>query len=108
MGNNTRNVKIATSIFYAAASVAVFIAVVTIFGEFYPPLKNWLKAVFSHHWIGKGVLSAALFVVLSVVFLLKTRSDNSLLRSAKTAFWFSIASSLAILIFYCYEVILAH
>lgn len=108
MGNTTRNVKIATSIFYAAAITAVFIAAITIFGELYAPLKDWLKTAFSHHWIGKGVLSAALFVVLSIIFLFKTRSDNSLLRSAKTAFWFSIASSLAILIFYCYEVLLAH
>lgn len=106
--NNTQNIKIITSAFLAAAITAVFVAAITIFGELYAPLKNWLKVVFSHHWIGKGVLSAALFTASFLVILLKKPGDKSLKNSLKTAFWLSIISPLAILIFYCYEVLLAH
>lgn len=108
MTTDIRKIKVVTSTFLAAAIVAIFVAVVTIFGELHAPLKDWLKTTFSHHWIGKGVLSAALFIVLFLAFLLKNPTDEHLNRSMKTAFWLSIVSSLAILIFYCYKVILAH
>lgn len=108
MNNNMKEIKIVTSAFLSAASVAVFVAAITIYGELHAPLKDWLKINFSHHWVGKGVLSAALFLVLFIGFLFKTPNEKFLNFSLKLAFWLAIISSAAILIFYLYEVSLAH
>ena len=64
--------KVVTSAFISAALVAVFVVGITIYGELYTPLKDWLKVNFSHHWVGKSVLSAILFLALFISFLFKT------------------------------------
>lgn len=51
---------------YAVVATAAVLAVVIIVAEELPHLKNWLKATFSHHWLGKGALAIALFVVVGV------------------------------------------
>jgi len=53
-----RDVKAAAE---ATAVVAVLVATLTIVGEIWHPLKDTLKLVFTHHWLGKGALSIALF-----------------------------------------------
>ncbi len=108
MNNSDKNIKIVSSALVSAALVSVFVAAITIFGELYAPLKGWLKVTFSHHWLGKSFLSAGLFVFLFIVLLFKKRDDGSLVRSMKAVFWLSATSSSTILIFYLYEVLLAH
>lgn len=108
MNNDMKKMRIVISALSSAAIVTVFVAAVTIYGELYAPLKDWLKTSFSHHWVGKGVLSAALFLVLFICFLFKTPNEKFLNFSLKLAFWLAIISSAAILIFYLYEVSLAH
>jgi len=46
-------------------SVIVFL---TIFGELNPVFKTWLTKTFSHHWIGKSIISVLVFLVLIPVF----------------------------------------
>lgn len=45
---------------------SLFVAVVTIVGEEFPPLKNWLKNTFTHHWLGKSALSIAIFIFVTL------------------------------------------
>jgi hypothetical protein len=52
---------------FGASAVAVLVVLLTIVGEEYAPVKNWLKATFSHHWLGKSYLAVLLFVATSVV-----------------------------------------
>ncbi len=92
--------------FALSASVTVlFIAVLTIWADLYAPLKDWLKTMFTHHWIGKSVLSAALFLILGgMIGLMVSKPDENKIA---TALWIlvgaSIVSTLAIWIFYLIE-----
>jgi hypothetical protein len=52
-------------IFLATLITIVFIAAITVSAELYPPLKNWLKETFYHHWVGKGILALAIFGAIS-------------------------------------------
>ena len=108
MNNDIQKIKIVTSAFLAAAIVTVFVVIITIFAELYMPLKDWLKINFSHHWIGKGVLSAVLFIALFIALMFKNPYDKSLTGSVKIAFWLAIVSAAAIFIFYFYEVLFVH
>ena len=94
-----KKMKIVTSAFISAALVAVFVVGITIYGELYTPLKDWLKVNFSHHWVGKSVLSAILFLALFISFLFKTPNEKFPNFSLKLAFWLAIISSAAILFF---------
>ncbi len=105
---NGKNIRIVSSALLSAALVSVFVAAITIGGELYAPLKDWLKGSFSHHWLGKSVLSAIVFVSFFIIFLFWKRDGEATAASMKTAFWAAVASPSAILIFYLYEVLLAH
>lgn len=92
--------------FALSASVTVlFIAVITIWADLYAPLKDSLKNMFTHHWIGKSVLSAALFLILGgVIGLMTSKVDENKIASA--LWWLvgcAIVSTLAIWIFYLIE-----
>ncbi|HLD60250.1 MAG TPA: hypothetical protein VI912_04595 [Candidatus Bilamarchaeaceae archaeon] len=54
------------SVFLATLLVIVFIATITIFAELYKPAKDWLANNFWHHWLGKGIISIGLFIVISL------------------------------------------
>ena len=64
--------------FAAAVSgicTVVFVTLVTLLADLAPALKDWLKAVFTHHWIGKGVLAAVLFGLIYFLVLKTARED---------------------------------
>ncbi|OGG57113.1 hypothetical protein A2680_04160 [Candidatus Kaiserbacteria bacterium RIFCSPHIGHO2_01_FULL_55_37] len=66
-----RSVAIATII------TALMLAVLIVAAEEVPALKDWLKATFYHHWLGKGALALGVFAVVSVA-LSKQRSATRL------------------------------
>lgn len=65
----------------AVVGVAVTVAVLTIGAELWSPLKDLLKAVFTHHWVGKSVLS---ILVFAGIFFLRFRvaTDSAQLQRA--------------------------
>lgn len=85
--------------FYLGAAVAGWLlAILVIAAELFAPLKDTLKAIFGHHWVGKAVIVAIAFIVFG--FLLARRESAS---SEKIA-WYSVLGSLAvILLFYVAE-----
>lgn len=56
----------------AAMATSLMLAALIIGAEEIPALKNWLKATFSHHWLGKGALALMAFAVLSALLRLKS------------------------------------
>lgn len=77
-----RSTLIATSL------TTVFITALTIVGELYKvvgadgkainPLKDLLKALHGHHWVGKGVWAVIFFALIIVVFyFLKRKFVNA-------------------------------
>lgn len=51
-------------------AVAVLVAVLTVGGELWTPLKDALRGIFTHHWLGKSILALAAFVL---IFLIRAR-----------------------------------
>lgn len=72
--------RITTSIHYAAAATAAALAVLIIAAEKYAPLKDWLKATFSHHWLGKGALAILFFIAVTIFVALLGPSKEKLAR----------------------------
>ena len=54
------------------------LAVLIVVAEEVPALKDWLKATFYHHWLGKGALAISLFIVTSLVLTLIKRDKPKL------------------------------
>jgi len=50
----------------ATIATGLMLALLIVAAEESPALKNWLKATFYHHWLGKGALALALFALVSV------------------------------------------
>ena len=63
--------KIINSFAISAVIAIVFITFAVIFGELYKPFKNWLAGVFNHHWIGKGVIAAAIFYIFGFLCIIR-------------------------------------
>jgi hypothetical protein len=47
-------------------TVSVLIAIGTIAGEEWAPLKNWLANTFTHHWLGKGAVMIVVFFAVTI------------------------------------------
>lgn len=62
----------------ATIATSLMLAVLIVVAEEVPVLKNWLKATFYHHWLGKGALAIGLFIVTSFVFGLAGKDKPSL------------------------------
>ena len=67
------------SVAIAAIVTGLMLALLIVAAEESPALKNWLKATFYHHWLGKGALGLGLFALLSVALSLQ-RSTAQLSR----------------------------
>lgn len=80
---------------YGTIAVSVLVALLTIIGEEWAPLKNWLKATFSHHWLGKSYLSCALFIVTTIVTYPFTK-NTGVSRAVWLAFYGALAATIAL------------
>lgn len=56
---------------------AVFITAITIIGELNPPIKNWLAETHGHHWVGKGIWTIILFVVVAFTEYLRLKITHT-------------------------------
>lgn len=56
------------SVAIATIATSVMLAALIVGAEEIPALKNWLKATFYHHWLGKGALSLIVFAAVSLAF----------------------------------------
>ena len=82
-----------SGIFYASSILTIII----ILAEFLSPLKSFLASIFSHHWIGKIVLTAVIFLIFG--FLYKDKKLFGALQE-KAAWYATLGSLIAIFIFY--------
>ncbi len=102
-----KKINFIKSIINSAIVTVVFIAVITIAADLFIPLKDWLKAAFTHHWIGKSILSLSIFIVLFFIFYFipskSTQTTEKLDKSLNNLYWSSIVSSLIIFVFFIWE-----
>jgi len=104
------------SIIIGAIMAIVFVVVITIAGELYKitgadgkmvsPIKDLLKSLHGHHWVGKGIWAVGLFSVTTVATYLvnyrnhEQRSLNPLITLLTMTLFVGVASLLG---FYVYE-----
>jgi len=89
----------------SAIFTIIFIMAITIIVELVPPIKDWLKSTFTHHWIGKGVLATGLFTLIAVLgsFYAKKEDWDEV---AQYLNWLTVTTILgggAILLFFIWE-----
>lgn len=84
------------SVAIAVMATSLMLAVLIIAAEETPALKNWLKATFYHHWLGKGALSLGLFALISIVLGFIKNEETPLSKIILLEAIFVILSVLAI------------
>lgn len=108
MKDNKKN-KIINSFIASAIVVIIFIPISVILGELHKPFKDWLKNIFYHHWIGKGVIAIVIFYLLGFLGYFKIKDNEDIIvKMLKVLFWITIVGTLAIISFYLYEYFIVH
>ena len=66
--------SILSAIIVSAILTFVIIVLLTVCGELDAGFKGWLTQTFSHHWIGKSIISVLVFLVsIPVFYVLKLK-----------------------------------
>lgn len=101
----TDRAKIVQASTAGAIVAVVFITVITVLADLQAPLKDWLKATFTHHWVGKGILAVVVFFVVSLILLTVRGSGDSekLRKGIAVLSWSAILGTLILLAFFLYE-----
>ena len=102
MDNKTKSLHAIT---VGAIIAVIFVMIITIAGELFSPLKSLLKEAHQHHWVGKGVWSIIIFVVVSGIFYFTGKHSGNTITSRllNVLSWILILSALALFVFFIYE-----
>lgn len=106
---DNKKIKFINSVIMGAIAAVIFIASITVVADLAPNVKNWLMNIFSHHWVGKSILSLAIFAAMSFVFYICPCVQSGIEKTKKLLsclFWVSICSAIAIFLFFVWEVFL--
>ncbi|MEK7147166.1 MAG: hypothetical protein AAB772_02830 [Patescibacteria group bacterium] len=104
MNSSFKN-KLINAFVISAIITLIFITAITVIADLKPPLKNWLKDNFNHHWIGKGVLSVILFTAITIIIALipKKTAGLKLTSALLYLFWTTVLGTFVIFGFFIYE-----
>jgi len=69
---------------------SLVLAILVIAAELFSSFKNFLKEVFTHHWVGKAVIITAVFIVFGFMF----RNRNNSYDDKRS--WYATLFSLAV------------
>ena len=90
------------AVILSAILTIIYITVITVAADLYPPLKEALKNASSHHWIGKSITAIVIFVIFKAIFVsLKPKIKTALLLNWLTIV--SVLATLVILAFFTWE-----
>ena len=105
--NDDKKLKLICSFTRSAIAAVVFVAAATILAELYPAFKDFLKNNFYHHWVGKSVITLAIFVVGGPLCYLIPHKPE--IKRLAVCLWVlaiaAILGTLAIFGFFAYEYI---
>lgn len=80
---------------------AWLLTIMVIASELFAPFKDLLKTLFTHHWVGKGVIITVAFILFG--FLLREKESIGSMSSEKAAWYSTLASLIVILLFFIIE-----
>lgn len=108
MKETTKQNLLFASVIGALFSI-VFVVAITIAGELFPGLKDWLKAFSGHHWVSKSILSMLVYggSFLFVFFSQKNISPAALRQGLLFLAAATILGSIIILGFYAWHYLAA-
>lgn len=89
----------------SSAIAVISVVLLTLSSELHPPLKNWLASNFSHHWIGKSVLSFLIFAVFMIIFQIFKLKNLSPTKSIWILIIVSNLSFVTLLAFFLLEAV---
>ncbi|MBI2658407.1 hypothetical protein HYX08_06980 [Candidatus Woesearchaeota archaeon] len=87
--------------YLGAAASAWLLAIMVITAELIAPFKNLLKALFTHHWIGKAVIVTTAFLVFGLLLRGKEQIGN--FPDGKISWYSMLGSLIAIFLFFAAE-----
>ncbi len=88
--------------YYLGATVSAWLlTLMVIVADLYTPFKDALKGIFGHHWIGKGVITFAIFILVGFIFSNTQKIGSTPVADA--AYKSAWAGFAVILLFYLYE-----
>ena len=101
-------VKLSRAVIASAIITVVVVVFLTVFADLHLAFKDLLKNTFTHHWVGKGVLAAAVFLltgVLANTFGYADREEN-LPAFLQILSWSAGLGTVIIFAFFLYEAFL--
>src|SRR3989344_7479438 len=104
-----KNAKHALASVVAGIVSIIFVTAITVTADLIPDLKDLLKDTFSHHWLGKSILTAFIFLLvyfLIYAFAKETDEPRPIAVYVKLLSFFSILGRLIIFFFFVYEAFL--
>lgn len=116
---NKLSLIISTNI--SAGIAIIFVTAITIAGELYKvvgvdgktinPIKEYLKALHGHHWVGKGVWAVAIFAILTALLyfiLWKQDEDEKVGSTFMFLTYMLILGTASLFGFFVYEFLIVH
>ena len=103
--NTEKRHKLVNAAAISALAAVVFTTVITITADLTPPLKDWLKNTFSHHWVGKSIIAGFIFIILAIVLYVipSLRPEEKTARRITALAWITLLATLTLFGFYLYE-----
>ncbi len=101
-----KNSKHSLSAIIAGIVSIIFVTAITVAADLVPSLKDWLRITFSHHWLGKSILTSGIFVLiyfLVYAFAEDPDEQKSIAPYIKLISFFAVLGTLAIFLFFVYE-----
>lgn len=113
--------KLVQSTLVAVVVTIVFVVAITILGELYKvpgaegklvnPIKDLLKTLHGHHWVGKSIWAVGVFGITNLgtyIYARWAQKEFSLTRLTRIATYTLIIGILALYGFFTYEYLIAH
>lgn len=79
----------------------VVVTALTVAAEVSAPLKDWLKRLFFHHWVGKGVIALVVFLLFAYMIPMHVKKPLKDVVNWLTAL--AVACGTAIFLFFLWE-----
>ncbi len=87
--NDNKYLRFARAAALGSIVASVIVVILTIGGEEWKPLKDALKTAFTHHWLGKSVISIAVF---GAVFLFTAWKATDVQKTVR-ALWYAVGTA---------------
>lgn len=105
---NTNEPLVKSTILAATLSV-LLVVFLTIGGELYSPMKDFLKDTLYHHWVGKGVWAVVLFILVTMATYPIFKKGNIVTKTSFVVLNSALViGSLAMFFFFVYEYVIHH